>query len=159
MITLAFYQSVEFYVIAFLVASVVVAFAMKPQARGEARTHLLAGELSPVGGDTPAIRLEAMDSGYVRLVRDGIEGVSTNGAVSLAVTMIGFDITIEERLVRGNNFDINAEPAKSAEFLLDFLGRERYHIRYNSDSTGLFAVTTLNNRPGYKAEKTLTVKS
>lgn len=156
MIFLAFYQSVEFYVIAFLVAAVIVAFAIKPQRRGEARTHLLAGTLSTAGTVEPSISLEAMDSGYVRLVRDGLSGVFTNGAVSLAVTIIGFDITIEERLVAGHDYDINAEPARSAEFLLDFLGRERYHIRYNSDASGLFAVTTLNNRPGYIARKPLT---
>ena len=156
MITLAFYQSVEFYVIAFLVAAVIVAFSIKPPRRGAARTHLLAGELFTDGDDEPSISLEAMDSGYVRLVRNGVTGVNTNGAVSLAVTIIGFDITIEERLVAGRDYDINAEPVRRAVFLLDFLGRERYHIRYNSDASGLFAVTTFNNRPGYKAHKPLT---
>lgn len=158
MVLSAFYQSVEFYVIAFLVAAVILAFSMKPPKKGAARTFLLAGELLADGEESPSICLEAMESGYVKLLRTGVEGVNSNGAVSLAVRLEGFDVVIEERLVKGRE-DENATPVNSAEFLLDFFGRERYHIRYQSESTGLFAVATLNNRPGYKVSKPLSVKS
>ncbi|MBR4722466.1 MAG: hypothetical protein IK053_05370, partial [Muribaculaceae bacterium] len=129
-----------------------------PPKKGEARTFLLAGELSADGEGEPSIYLEAMESGYVKLVRTGVEGVNSNGAVSLAVRLEGFDVVIEERLVKGRE-DENATPVNSAEFLFDFFGRELYHIRYQSESTGLFAVATLNNRPGYKVSKPLSVKS
>lgn len=149
-----FLGSVEFYVYATLVAAAIVAFLARPSARGEARQHLLAGELSNASGKDwsevstiqPTISLLVRDDGAVVLSRHGIEGVSTSGAVSLAVTVIGFDITIEERIVPGNNLD---DPIDTATFILDFLAPDRYHLKYNSSTTSGFAATTLLNRPGF----------
>ncbi len=146
------FQSVEFYVIATLVAAVIVAFAIKPSARGEARQYLLASTLLQCDVATAEIELETMDDFSVRLVRRGVPDVSASGAVSLAVTVIGRDVTIEERIVYGRQ---PAEPVDTAVFVLDFLGDDRYHILYKSEPTGLFAATTFNNRPGYRVVKQL----
>lgn len=146
------FQSVEFYVIATLVASTIVAFAMKPSARGEARQYLLAGTLLRCDVNDAEIELESMDDYNVRLVRRGTPDVTEDGAISLAVTVIGTDITIEERIVFGRR---PAETVDTAVFNLDFLGAERYHIQYKSDATGLFAATTFNNNPGYHVIKQL----
>ena len=89
------------------------------------------------------------DDGSVVLTRNGIEGVSTSGAVSLAVTIIGFDITIEERIVPGNNLD---EPIDTATFVLDFLAPDRYHLKYNSSATSRFATTTLLVRQDFEKQ-------
>ena len=156
-----FLSSVEFYVYATLVAAAIVAFLARPSSRGEARQHLLAGELSNATGRNwgeiatvqPAISLIVRDDGAVVLFRHGIDGVSTSGAVSLAITVIGFDITIEERIVPGNNLD---EPIDTASFVLDFLAPDRYHLKYNSSATSRFASTTLLVRQDFEKQITLT---
>ncbi len=155
-----FLSSVEFYVYATLVAAAIVAFLARPSSRGEARQHLLAGELSNATGRNwgeiatvqPAISLIVRDDGAVVLFRHGIDGVSTSGAVSLAITVIGFDITIEERIVPGNDID---EPIDTATFVLDFLAPDRYHLKYNSSATSRFATTTLLVRPDFNKQVNL----
>lgn len=150
-----FLGSVEFYVYATLVAAAIVAFLARPSSRGEARQHLLAGKLSNASNRSwsdsnsaqPAISLIVRDDGAVVLFRHGIEGVSSSGAVSLAITVIGFDITIEERIVPGNNLD---DPIDTATFVLDFLAPDRYHLKYNSSATSSFVATTLLVRPDYE---------
>lgn len=150
-----FLGSVEFYVYATLVAAAIVAFLARPSSRGEARQHLLSGELSNATGRTwsdttttqSSISICVRDDGAVMLFRHGIEGVSSSGAVSLAVTIIGFDITIEERIVPGNNLD---DPIDTAVFVLDFLAPDRYHLKYNSSATSSFVATTLLVRPDYE---------
>lgn len=152
-----FLHSIEFYVIATLVAATIVAFLAKPSARGEARQHLLAGDLSnnsnrewgSVNAVQPSISFFVRGDGSVVLTRHGIEGVSTSGAVSLAVTVIGFDITIEERIVPGNTID---DPIDTATFVLDFLAPDRYHVKYNSSATSRFAASTLLVRPDFKKQ-------
>ena len=150
-----FLGSIEFYVYATLVAAAIVAFLARPSSRGEARQHLLAGELSNASNRSwsdnasvsPAISLIVRDDGAVVLFRHGIEGVTSSGAVSLAVTVIGFDITIEERIVPGNNLD---DPIDTATFVLDFLAPDRYHLKYNSSATSSFVAATLLVRPDYE---------
>ena len=150
-----FLGSVEFYVYATLVAAAIVAFLARPSSRGEARQHLLAGELSNASNRSwsdsnsaqPAISLIVRDDGAVVLFRHGIEGASSSGAVALAITVIGFDITIEERIVPGNNLD---DPIDTATFVLDFLAPDRYHLKYNSSATSSFVATTLLVRPDYE---------
>ena len=150
-----FLGSVEFYVYATLVAAAIVAFLARPSSRGEASQHLLAGELSNASNRSwsdsnsaqPAISLIVRDDGAVVLFRHGLEGVSSSGAVSLAITVIGFDITIEERIVPGNNLD---DPIDTATFVLDFLAPARYHLKYNSSATSSFVATTLLVRPDYE---------
>ena len=152
-----FLHTTEFYVIATLVAAAIVALLARPSSRGEARQHLLAGELSNASNrswsDTttvePSISFRVRDDGAVVLTRHGVDGVSTSGAVSLAVTVIGFDISIEERIVPGNNMD---DPIDTATFVLDFLAPDRYHIKYNSSATSRFAATTILVRQDFKKQ-------
>ena len=157
-----FFNSVEFYVIATVVAAAIVLYFAQPSSRGEARQHLLAGNLSNASNRSwsdnksvqPAISLIVRDDGAVVLFRHGIEGVTISGAVSLAITVIGFDMTIEERIVPGNNLD---DPIDTASFVLDFLAPDRYHLKYNSSSTSSFVATTLLVRPGYEKQLNLSV--
>lgn len=152
-----FLHTTEFYVIATLVAAAIVALLARPSSRGEARQHLLAGELSNASNrswsDTttvePSISFRVRDDGAVVLTRHGVDGVSTSGAVSLAITVIGFDISIEERIVPGNNMDDSID---TATFVLDFLAPDRYHIKYNSSATSRFAATTILVRQDFKKQ-------
>ncbi|MBR6639917.1 MAG: hypothetical protein IKL35_06110 [Muribaculaceae bacterium] len=152
MILAGIFQTVEFYVIAVLVAAMIVALVARPASRGEARQYLLAGELRAMGTYNPEIVLTAYDDGLVILTRHGIEGITSTGAVSIAVTVVGWDIVIEERLSAGYSDDA---PMDTAVFKLDFLAPERYHIRYNSSATGRFVATPFHNRPGYTTTRQL----
>ena len=153
--------SVEFYIYATVVAAAIVAYLARPSSRGEVRQYLLAGELSNASNRAwtdlptlpPSISIIVRDDGAVVLFRHGVEGVSTSGAVSLAITVIGYDITIEERIVPGNNLD---DPIDTATFVLDFLAPDRYHLKYNSSATSRFATATLLVRPDYEKQITLT---
>ena len=157
-----FFSSVEFYVIATVVAASIIVYFVRPSSHGEARQHLLAGDLSNASGrgwsDTSStqasISLRVRDDGAVVLTRHGIQGVSSSGAVSLAVTVIGFDISIEERVVSGNNID---DPIDTATFVLDFLAPDRYHLKYNSSSISSFVATTLLVRPDFEKQLNLSV--
>lgn len=150
---LLFIDTPEFYVIAAVVAAMIVAFAAKPASRGEAVTHLLSGTLSNSESTPPSISINARENGDVILTRRGLEGLGSMGAVSLAITIIGFDIIIEERFV-ASRLDGDTS-VNTATFTLDFLARERYHIRYNADHCGLFASAQINNRPGWETTKEL----
>ncbi len=159
-----FFTSVEFYVIATVVAAAIGAYIAKPSFRGEARQHFLSGKLTNSTNRNwsdnsdkitgPEISLITRDDGSVAITRHGISGVYESGAVSLAITIIGFDITIEERIVTGNPID---DPIDTASFTLDFLAPERYHLKYNSAATSSFIATTILVRPGFNKTLSLSI--
>lgn len=163
MITLFLISSLEIYVIATLVAAAVVALCVRPSSRGQAREYLLKGILcQPIGGESeeghkgPGITVECLDNGNVLLTRYGLDGLTDADAVSLAVTVIGFDVNIEERIHRGSS---KGDSIDTALFTLDFLGRERYHLRYNSEPTATALSLTLSNRAGMQLNRQLKINS
>lgn len=154
---MSWFNSIEFYVIAGALAAGAVAYAALPQRRGTGRQYLLAGELSGSGdilpqSPTPAIDIEVDDRGRVHLTRTGLPQITDAGAVSLAVNVVGFDVIIQERLTYGRGWPT----VGTARFTLDFLGPERYKIRYNTDQdTGLLTAFTLNVAPGLRLHREL----
>ena len=158
MITLFLLTQVEIYVLAAVGAAAIIALCVKPSSRGEAREYLLGGTLcfaDSAGATEAAVDIECLDNGSVLLTRRGLPRLTDTGAVSLAVSVIGFDITIEERITDtpGGN------PVNTALFTFDFLGQERYHLRYNSEATATAASMTLSNRPGMHLSRPLTIAS
>lgn len=147
-----FFHSTEFYVLLFVVAAAVIGLFAMPGKKGAAQTHLFRGQLSRSTDDTPRVEIECGDDGTVILRRYGIEGITESGAVSLAVTVIGFDVSIEERLVEGQPGDMYID---TATFRLDFMGREHYHLKYNSTTSSRFVALTVNNRPGFRSVRPL----
>lgn len=148
-----------------IVAAAVIALCVRPSSRGRAREHLLSGVLCQFCGDSadgscevkePGISFECLENGNVLLTRYGLRGLTDSDAVSLAVTVIGFDVTIEERIHRGTT---PGEPVDTALFTLEFFGRERYHIHYSSEPTAMAASLTLSNRDGLHADRVLKVNS
>ena len=148
------YNSVEFYVVAGALAAAAVVAASVPKRKGAAELHLIGGSLA--GSDEgalaePGIDVFVDDDGRVHIHRRGLKGVTDNGAASLAVNVAGFDVSIEERLTPGNGWPM----IDSADFILDFFGSERYHIKYNSEDAGVFAAFTLNVVPGIRLSRPL----
>lgn len=149
-------DSVEFYVLAAVAAAAVVGLCVRPSQKGEAHKHLIAGSLASVAGsDEPGIDIGVSDDGSVEIVRRGLDGlVRADGAVSLAVTVAGFDILVEERLTPGAGSEEGPDPTE-ARFILDFLGQEHYHLRYYSETTGGMAATGMHVRPGITISRRL----
>lgn len=153
-VTLSIFNSVEFYVIAVVIAAAVVALSASGKDSRPVRQHLLPGVLSHSDApQPPSIELICCDDGSVMLHRHGLSGMTLTGAVSLAVSVKGFDVEIKERQVSGRAGD--PDIVDTASFILDFMGCERYFISYRADDDGLFAALTLHNRPGIRALKTM----
>lgn len=148
------YNSVEFYVIAGAIAAAAVVAAALPARRGEAKLHLVGGELSQQDDEfsqTPELDISVDENYRVTILRKGLTNVTDGGAASLAINVVGFDISVEERLTAGKG----ETKVGTATFRLDFLAPERYHVKYNSEDTGLFTAFTLNVAPGIKFTKQL----
>jgi len=149
----SWYNTIEFYVIAGTVAAGAVALAALPQKRGRSVLHTVAGQLSHSGnGAEPALDMWVDDYRRIHIMRRGLPNVGDMGAASLAINVKGFDIIIEERLT----FDRRStEPVDTAEFILDFVGPERYHIRYNSEDTSSMTAFTILVKEGLKMRREL----
>ena len=153
MILSSIFQTVEFYVITVFVSAAIVAVLAMPSRRSAARTFFFAGTLrSDLVPSEPGIVALVGNDGTLAIHRFGIEGVWVSGAYSLAVTIIDFDVTIEERLTPGSNIDAEATAAYA---VLDCFGAERYHFNYRSEATGRNAAFSLNIKPGNRIERLL----
>ncbi|MDE6574244.1 MAG: hypothetical protein K2L84_02820 [Muribaculaceae bacterium] len=149
---MSFFTSIEFFVIMAFIAAAVVALAAMPSKRGAARMFYYGGELdSSAAPSVPGVVALVDEQGQLLLYRFGLDGVSMDGAYSLAVTITGFDVTIDERLTAGQG----DTAATSAVVRCDCFGRERYHFHFRSEATGRSAAFTLNIRPGNRIERRL----
>lgn len=145
----------EFYVICVVIAASVLGLCLRPSAKSEARQYLLGSQLyeSEEEDQTPRIEIRVEPDYSVTLIRRGLIGLCSDGAVSLAVEVAGFDISIKERVVAGR---MTAIPADTARFSFDFLAPELYHLRYSTDFNGEeMASTPLRVRPGITIVKAL----
>ncbi|MBO4943245.1 MAG: hypothetical protein J6C95_07430 [Muribaculaceae bacterium] len=150
---LSIFQTVEFYVVMVFIAAAVVGLAAMPSRRGEARQQLVAGELIyDAAPSVPGIVIIVNDDATFTIYRFGLENVAESGAFSLAVTFIGFDITIDERVVYGRQ---DGRMATAAQATIKGVAPERYHILYRSEATGRNAALSLNMRPGNRIDREL----
>jgi len=149
---MSFFHTTEFYVILFLAAMAIVAFVAMPRTSAPASEYLLGSELEMGEAGDPAVSIDCDDNGCVWLRRSGLPDIDITGAVSAKIVVKGFNITVLERLTAGNG---NDDPAGSALFELDFLSRERYYLRYESEATNSSATLAFRNTPGYHARALL----
>ena len=149
-----FFNSIEFYVLAAMTAAGIVAYFSRPASIGPARQFLLPGNLADDNGisNCPSIEITCNEDGTVSFNRHAINDIAPDGAVSLAVSVIGTNITIKERTIAGRE---EPRPSTTASFTIDFLGQEWYHLTYENEQTGLFAALTLHVRPGIHILKPL----
>lgn len=135
------------------IAAAVVGLAAMPSRRGEARQQLVAGELIyDAAPSVPGIVIIVNDDATFTIYRFGLENVAESGAFSLVVTFIGFDITIDERVVYGRQ---DGRMATAAQATIKGVAPERYHILYRSEATGRNAALSLNMRPGNRIDREL----
>lgn len=154
----AFLHSVEFYVIATVVAAAVVAFFVRPSEKGPVVTRTVSGwicEGTPDEGEKdPRLEIECLPNGNVMIKRTDVSGVGDTGALTLQVTQCGFDLRVVEQLQEGRRSNMTP-PAQDAVFVLNFLGPEYYHIHWTTALGDRYAAFTLHVRPGIKTEATL----
>lgn len=151
MLPLSIFQSVEFYIIISLVAVVAVGWLALPSKRGPAKEFDIEGQLLAGQPELPSVEYCCLDNGDVALIRRGLEDCAVTGTIALKIEVRGFDVDIKERFNPGWG---EAEMSQ-AMFMLDFLGRERYHIKYTASDGHLFAAVHLHNRPGISVERKL----
>lgn len=155
MILSMFAGSVEFYVMAAFLAAAVVGMCVRPRRKGPAVTSFVTGMLTPgTAVEYPEIEAHVTDACEVIIRRSGFGRLGEDSTVALALTRTGFDISIQERITDEGAAIRNPV----AVFLLDVLGRERYHIAYRSEQTGLFAAFTLPVKPGITVVRRLEPK-
>ena len=145
------------YILLLFAAAAFVAFVCRPKGRGEAVKRLFAGELLPVDSShevvsEPSISVRCLEGGKVLFERLGVDGLTSSGAVSLAVTFVGKDVEIVERVMPGYPSDI---PMAGASFVIDMTGHEWRHIRWSNEDNGLWCAFTLHVRPGIHFDVTL----
>ncbi len=154
--------SVEFYTILFVIAAMAVAAIAMPKGKGAAETGFLTGELdlAPADADnTPRVEFACRQDGAVVIRRYGLPDLTAGATVALAVTRVGFDISIEERITPADPRchalleSEAAKPVNRATFVLHGLGHERYHFKYNSDPTSTYCALTFRNIPGLETSR------
>ncbi len=129
------------------VAACCVGLIVKPGRRGQAETSFAAAltlDSDNAEPEPPRVELRCLDNGSLLLRRCGLTGLTDTAVVALAITRIGFDIEIEERVTPGRGgADIDR-----ATFIIGDLGAERYHIKYNASQSSLFMATSFTLKPG-----------
>lgn len=149
-----FFSSIEFYVIAVIVAAAVIGLTARPASRGEARTWLLPASLKPATDPLPAPSITiTCDDRYDLTIRR--TGLGATESLSLCVTMIGHDISIEEHAAPA--LPGSGSGAMEAEVTLTFTGPTRYHLSYSAPAMSLFTAVQFTARPGTNIHKDLTL--
>ena len=141
------------YILLLFVAAAFVAYIARPRSRGEAVQRLLAVTLIdglPEGG--PRLSIRCLEGAKVHIERLGVENLTVSGAISLAVSFVGKDVEIKERVSYGYPADA---PVCGAMFDIDMTGYEWRHVKWIDEETGLWCAFTLHVRPGIKFEVTL----
>lgn len=146
----SFLRSIEFYVIATVVAAAVLALCARPARRAAAKEHRVGGWLVEGDYDTePSLKISVGADGAVTIRRTGLRDMYDGGSVALMIEQRGFDLDVRE--VRASS-GRGIEPCTEAVFVLTFLGAERYHIKYTADPSSRFAAFGLHVRPGIRQE-------
>ncbi len=137
-------NSTEFFVLALAVAIALVALLFGQSDKGEATTHITAFSLNPcVTSDEGLIVLQAQDDGSVLVLRNAIP-LDQGDTVNIVVTAVGDKLTIVEK--KGVQSRTAIDFLADGAALIPHLPAERFHVRYESEITGKWALFTFTNR-------------
>ena len=96
-----FFHTVEFYVVATVVAAAVIVLSTRPSGTKPVQTRFARADFEP---DTepadiePMLEVTVRDDGMVVFTRHGLGRVRAGTVVALAITVKGFDVTLKERI-------------------------------------------------------------
>lgn len=152
-------HSIEFYVIAVVVAAALIALLGRTPSRGPIRRYRISGVmLSPRDVPSkPGLELTCDDDCRLTIRRGGLsDGVWAD--VAIEIEQKGFDLQIHEKLTPASPGSL-AKVEDAALFTLDFLAREHYFISYHSAATPTnpegVANFTVNIKPGLRSTRQL----
>lgn len=142
-------NSTEFFVLALTVAMALVALMFGNGNHGEATTEVTALALNPsVTSDDGLVMLQAQDDGSVLVLRNALP-LDEGDTVNIIVTAVGDKLTIIEKK--------GIQSRSAIDFLADGTGMishlpaDRFHVRYESEITGQWALFTFTNRDSRSA--------
>lgn len=147
------FHSVEFYIILTVVAAAIIAVLARPSRRSAARSFLIPGQLltSPTSSE-PMVSVTVDDHANVHFLRTGICEITSSATLTLSATLIDHDLTLKQCVASGY---ANDPTVTAADYLIDFLGRDRYHIHYHDETTNLSCSFSLTVRPGISMQLAL----
>lgn len=138
-------NSTEFFVMALMVAMAILALMFGQPNQGPATTIITTLALNPcITDDDGLIVLNAMPDGDVLLLRNGIP-LCDGDTVNIVVTVIGDKLKIVEK--KGVISPSGTEIKTDGITTLTGVPIDRFHVRYESEITGQWALFTFTNRP------------
>lgn len=96
-----FFRTVEFYIVATVVAAAVIILSTRPSGSKPVQTRFARATFEP---DTepsdaePSLEVSVRDDGMVVFTRHGLGRIREGTVVALAITVKGFDVTLKERI-------------------------------------------------------------
>ena len=146
-------NSTEFYVMALTVAMALVALLFGQRKRGAATTEVVAFTLNDcVTHDDGLVVMQAMDDHSVLVLRNGMP-VCDGDTVNLVVTAIDDKLTIIEK--KGIDTRSGLETRADGTAMISYLPAGLFHVRYESELTGQWALFSFSNHPGRTASSHL----
>lgn len=146
-------NSTEFFVMALTVAMAVLAMMFGQRTHNPATTVITSLSLNPcITSDDGLIVLQAQDNGDILLLRNGIP-INDGDTINIVATVIDDKLTIIEK--KGVLSPSKTEVKVDGIATLSGLPIDRYHVRYENEFTGQWALFTFANKEGRKASSHL----
>ncbi len=96
-----FFHTVEFYVVATVVAAAVIILSTRPSGTKPVQTRFARATFEPdfePSDAEPMLEVTVREDGMVVFTRHGLGRVRAGTVVALAITVKGFDVTLKERI-------------------------------------------------------------
>ena len=101
-----FFRTVEFYVVATVVAAAVIIMSTRPSGSKPVQTRFARATSEPDSEPSdaePSLEVSVRDDGMVVFTRHGLGRIREGTVVALAITVKGFDVTLKERITAASS--------------------------------------------------------
>lgn len=101
-----FFRTVEFYVVATVVAAAVIILSTRPSGSKPVQTRFARATFEPdtePSAAEPSLEVSVRDDGMVVFTRHGLGRIREGTVVALAITVKGFDVTLKERITAASS--------------------------------------------------------
>jgi hypothetical protein len=146
------FNSVEFYVIALVIAFVLLGFLFGQKSKSPASTYFTQFALIPTEGNSDELTFEAQSGGYVEITRSGLM-LRPEETANLVFTIFDDKIEIIEKV--GIKVSGGEERAFTGTARVKFIPTRKFHLRYESAITTQWCTMTFLNNEGNKVKAEL----
>lgn len=144
----SFFTSVEFYVIAFIVAMTLAVFIMKPNEKGAAQTYFYTAQIMYSEAKEQSLLVEALENGKMIIIHRMVNA-DENTIPAIALSIIGNDIKIVEKQTPQAHPDM---PFMDAVYIVDCIKGSKYHLHFDSQATTSYTSTSIRNEHPFHVE-------